>query len=342
MSDKLDMSLDDLSKQGRQVRGRGGARGGGRRGGNDDAGDDEGGVPGDYENPLNRENNSLPNSNKDRDDDDNRGRSGGGPVRRERKQQRSSPYGRNGGGDTWKRDGGRGGNVTKINTARRGGSKVLVTNLDTEVNEDDLVEIFEQVGALKECTVTGQGTANVTFSKAADAATAVKEYDAAEVDGRPMYLRLLDGAPARSVVTKSSGGGGGRSRGSNGNGKDSMFGSAFDDPDAYQERPQRREGRGSGGGRRNGGGSGGRRNGGGSGGRKGSGGGRKGSGGRRGAKGGGRKGGGGKGGKKSGPAPTNESLDSDLDSYFKNNSTATSNDGGDGGGDGQPTAGMEE
>jgi len=72
------------------------------------------------------------------------------------------------------------------------------------VDEGDLREIFGTMGSITKACVhynrdgRSQGTAEVTFARSQDAEQAVKEYDAAEVDGRPMYLKMI---VSRSAVT---------------------------------------------------------------------------------------------------------------------------------------------
>jgi len=75
--------------------------------------------------------------------------------------------------------------------------KVLVTNLDKDVTEDDIKGIFIQIGTLKNVIIyhdrdgRSLGTAEVSFHKAEDAEKAIEEYDEAEVDGKPMFLKLV-------------------------------------------------------------------------------------------------------------------------------------------------------
>lgn len=124
-----------------------------------------------------------------------------GPVRNQRHQRSrgGTPYSRN--STDWKRDGG---TLTRI-VGRRGGSKVLINNLDLDIDEDDIEEIFQEAGEVKEVTIDTDdggrhlGIAHVTFQDPADAVKAVQEYDAANVDGRPMFLRLIEEGRARRV-----------------------------------------------------------------------------------------------------------------------------------------------
>jgi THO complex subunit 4 len=84
---------------------------------------------------------------------------------------------------------------------------VFISNLLTNVDENDLREIFSSVGKLTKATIhydkngRSHGTADATFSRPQEAEQAVKEYDAAEVDGKPMYLRL---ALTREVLSTLS------------------------------------------------------------------------------------------------------------------------------------------
>lgn len=77
-----------------------------------------------------------------------------------------------------------------------GATKVSVSNLAREVTKEDVEEIFQQVGPVKSAIVhydqegRSLGTAEVTFKNKGSAEKAVEEYDRAEVDGRPMYIRL--------------------------------------------------------------------------------------------------------------------------------------------------------
>ena len=60
-------------------------------------------------------------------------------------------------------------------------------------------EIFQELGSLKSISIKtdsngrSQGVAEVTFPTRTAATQAVSEYDGAEVDGKPMYLRLMEG-----------------------------------------------------------------------------------------------------------------------------------------------------
>jgi len=81
--------------------------------------------------------------------------------------------------------------------SRSGGSIVKVSNLDYNVDENDLRDLFAGIGALKKCTLfydregksTGQG--EVTFLTPDDAKKALDEYDGAMLDNRQLKLKIL-------------------------------------------------------------------------------------------------------------------------------------------------------
>jgi THO complex subunit 4 len=82
--------------------------------------------------------------------------------------------------------------------------------LDPSVGADDIKEIFQNLGNVVKAVVfydqerRSLGSAEVTFGNTVTATRAVEEYDGAEVDGRPMTLKLLSGVapPPKNVVTK--------------------------------------------------------------------------------------------------------------------------------------------
>jgi len=94
-------------------------------------------------------------------------------------------------------------------TGRGGGAaKVTIANLDSEVTDGDIREIFMQVGRVLNAVVNydpsgrSRGTAEVTFASRQIAAKAVQEYDRAEVDGRPMFLTLVGGGTGGSIASR--------------------------------------------------------------------------------------------------------------------------------------------
>jgi len=131
----------------------------------------------------------------------NRGRSG--PARRER-TSRPTPYSR----------GSRGPTSRSSSSASLGATTISISNLLPSVDEGDLKEIFGTMGTITRAVVhyerngRSQGTAEVTFARSQDAEQAVKEYDAAEVDGRPMYLKMIVSRAAVSALQRPSSGSG--------------------------------------------------------------------------------------------------------------------------------------
>lgn len=160
----LDMTLDDLIKQNKKPGG-GGARGRGRG-------------------------------------------SGAGPSRRfpNRAANRPAPYAAAKAPDSaWKHDmfasdqamafstqvGG--GRASSIET----GTKLYISNLDYGVSNEDIKELFSEVGDLKRSTIhydrsgRSKGTAEVVFSRRQDALAAVKRYNNVQLDGKPMKIEII-------------------------------------------------------------------------------------------------------------------------------------------------------
>ena len=191
MSDKIDMSLDDIIKKNKGSRGakrgagrgRGGtARGAGRRA--------SAGTP--------------------------RGRGArrggrGGP--RSRSTGRSPFTGGRGNAEgSWKHDlydgPKRGGVLTS-----GGPGKLVVSNLDFGVSDSDIQELFSEFGHLKTAAVhydrSGRslGTADVVFDRKSDAVKAMKQYNGVPLDGRAMQIQMAasvtDMAKAAAVVRRS-------------------------------------------------------------------------------------------------------------------------------------------
>nr|XP_043619254.1 THO complex subunit 4A-like [Erigeron canadensis] len=157
----LDMSLDDLIKNNKKSGGDGGSRGRGR------------------------------------------GRSSGpGPTRRfnNRGAHRATPYG----GPkapvaAWKHDMfpdqamGIGGRSSAVET----GTKLYISNLDYGVSNEDIKELFAEVGDLKKYSIhydrsgRSKGTAEIVFTRQQDALAAVKRYNNVQLDGKPMKIEVV-------------------------------------------------------------------------------------------------------------------------------------------------------
>merc|ERR1719228_109438 len=103
---------------------------------------------------------------------------------------------------------------------------ITISNLDYEVTEDDVREIFQKIGKVKKAIVhynaqgQSRGTAIVYFYNNAHCIKAVNEYHQAEVDGRPMYVKAIATVSGDSpIVKKSSRRGRGRGRRGRGRGR---------------------------------------------------------------------------------------------------------------------------
>ncbi|XP_047179933.1 THO complex subunit 4A-like [Vigna umbellata] len=137
-----------------------------------------------------------------------RGRaSGPGPARRlpNRAANRAAPYATAKAPESaWQHDmyadqpaaaafAGQGGRASSIET----GTKLYISNLDYGVSNDDIKELFLEVGDLKRHTVhydrsgRSKGTAEVVFSRRADAVAAVKRYHNVQLDGKPMKVEIV-------------------------------------------------------------------------------------------------------------------------------------------------------
>lgn len=174
-------------------------------------------------------------------------------------------------------------------------AKLIISNLDLNVTDSDVKELFVEFGELREANVNydrsgaSLGTAEVVFKMSADAQKAFKQYNGVPLDGKPMDIKFAASQTEvfRSAPPASQSGGFGGNRERTGQGQG-------------QGRVQRRSGGGGGG--RNGGG-GGRNGGGGGGARRGG----------RPQNGGGRRG---RGGREKRPEVSAEDLDKQLDNYI--------------------------
>lgn len=70
------------------------------------------------------------------------------------------------------------------------GSKIVLSNLQTSVTYEDIVELFGDVGALRRVRVNTPGQAEVTFVNHEDAEKAVEIYHNRQLDGKPMKCTL--------------------------------------------------------------------------------------------------------------------------------------------------------
>lgn len=127
-----------------------------------------------------------------------RGRAAGpGPARRlpNRFANRTSPYAAPKAPDTaWGHDMfASGGRASNIET----GTKLYISNLDYGVSNEDVKELFSEVGDLKRYIIhydrsgRSKGTAEVVFSRRQDAMAAIKRYNNVQLDGKPMKIEMV-------------------------------------------------------------------------------------------------------------------------------------------------------
>ncbi|XP_060552800.1 THO complex subunit 4-like [Ruditapes philippinarum] len=206
MSDKLDMSLDDIIKSNKKPGGRGGrgGRGSGGRGGRGRQ-NRGGGGRGVFRGGVQKR----------------RGGGGGGNRSFGRSPSKGNAE------DVWQHDmfdGGAGGGIKRARSAPGGGGivtssgKLHISNLDFGVSESDIQELFAEFGPLRKASVhydrSGRslGTAEVIYERRADAAKALKQYNNVPLDGRPMSIQLIGAesmSPASRLGRGATGGGGG-------------------------------------------------------------------------------------------------------------------------------------
>uniref|UniRef100_A0A7N0UMA0 RRM domain-containing protein n=1 Tax=Kalanchoe fedtschenkoi TaxID=63787 RepID=A0A7N0UMA0_KALFE len=195
MSGALDMSLDDIIKNNKKTRSGPGTGGGRGRG--------PGGLGGVI---------------------------GLGPVRRIQKRavNRPSPYpGTKSVG--WQHMfvdrtvAAQAGKVSSLET----GTKLYISNLDYGVSNDDIKELFSELGDLKKYSIhydrsgRSKGTAEVVYSRRADAVAAVKRYNNVQLDGKPMKIDIVGNhvvVPAPVVSNAPRGNANGAPRGGLGRG----------------------------------------------------------------------------------------------------------------------------
>jgi THO complex subunit 4 len=194
----LDMSLDDIIRLKKKGSGRGG-RGGRSRGRGSNRG-----ARGSF------------------------GGSGGGvrnrPIQRQRNQQRPMAYSRPKElPDRWQHDLFDGFSTNKVTRGAvvgitTGGlAKLVISNLDYGVSDNDIKELFAEFGPMKKASVhydkSGRslGVADVIFERRTDAQKAMQQYNGVPLDGRPMHIQLggsaatPDTARQSNTFTRSSG-----------------------------------------------------------------------------------------------------------------------------------------
>ncbi|KAH0896298.1 hypothetical protein HID58_045866 [Brassica napus] len=126
--------------------------------------------------------------------------SGPGPTRRNnpnRKSNRSAPYqSAKAPESTWEHEAFPS-RSTRSSAGIETGTKLYISNLDYGVMNDDIKELFSEVGELKRYTVhfdrsgRSKGTAEVVYSRRGDAIAAVKKYNDVQLDGKPMKIEIV-------------------------------------------------------------------------------------------------------------------------------------------------------
>ncbi|KAJ4704717.1 THO complex subunit 4A-like [Melia azedarach] len=86
------------------------------------------------------------------------------------------------------------------------GTKLYISNLEYGVSNEDIKDLFSEVGDLKRYFVhfdrsgRSKGTAEVVFTRRADAMAAVKKYNDVQLDGKPMKIEII----GRNIVTPAA------------------------------------------------------------------------------------------------------------------------------------------
>ncbi|XP_065865841.1 THO complex subunit 4A [Euphorbia lathyris] len=158
-----------------------------------------------------------------------RGRAtGSGPTRRftNRGANRAAPYTATKAPETaWQHDmfadqgmgfqGQAAGRASAIET----GTKLYISNLDYGVSNEDIKELFSEVGDLKRYSIhydrsgRSKGTAEVVFSRRTDGLAAVKRYNNVQLDGKPMKIEIVGTNIATAAAPATTNGGFGNSNG---------------------------------------------------------------------------------------------------------------------------------
>jgi len=81
---------------------------------------------------------------------------------------------------------------------KTGPAKIQITNLDFNVTEQDVQELFAEFGSLKKSAIhftsegKSMGVADLVYGRRADAIKAIKQYNGVQLDGRPMKISIQE------------------------------------------------------------------------------------------------------------------------------------------------------
>jgi len=85
-------------------------------------------------------------------------------------------------------------------------AKLVISNLHPNVTQDDILELFGAIGALRDGRLKSVGTAEVVYRVAEDAFAAYSKYHGRNLDGQPMILKITtaDEAGSSNFLSPSS------------------------------------------------------------------------------------------------------------------------------------------
>jgi len=78
------------------------------------------------------------------------------------------------------------------NSIAKDGYKLLVSNLHPRVTEDDVLELFSDIGPIKRARFVDKGLAEVVYVRIEHAKEAIQKYDLKELDGRQMVIGFAE------------------------------------------------------------------------------------------------------------------------------------------------------
>ncbi|KAF7271641.1 hypothetical protein GWI33_015491 [Rhynchophorus ferrugineus] len=98
---------------------------------------------------------------------------------------------------------------TKTKVVVPAGHRIVVSNLQPSVTEDDIKELFEDIGQLLSAKLVRPGVAEVIYKNLKDAQKAVDTYHNRQLDGQPMKCLLVNkrplNQPTGAPLTKNEG-----------------------------------------------------------------------------------------------------------------------------------------